>query len=142
MSVFIGVLGWSGERVFASVVKQLKISNIKHLSTVVKPSCQARLIKANKFRLRHRKNQWPTDELASPAAERLALVQHIGIFVTNLIGRSTVAHDREAIHRPDWARPLQMTPQTGQQLSAYCEAARRAFDRDGLLTFRQGFRFT
>jgi len=33
-------------------------------------------------------------------------------------------------------------PRAGRLLSAYCEAARRAFDRDGDLTFRYGFRFT
>jgi hypothetical protein len=57
MSVFIGVLVGAAIEVFASVVKQLKISNIKHLSKVLKPGCQPRLLKANKLQVCHRKNQ-------------------------------------------------------------------------------------
>jgi hypothetical protein len=42
ISVFISVVFWGGEST-ASVVKLRNLSNIKHLSTLFKPSCKNRL---------------------------------------------------------------------------------------------------
>jgi hypothetical protein len=82
-------------------------------------------------------------------AERLSLVQHIGMFEPNLIGGSTVAYgwqyDSAAnvlSTMPATPKHIGRTPRAGRLLSGYCETARRAFDRDGNLTFRYGFRFT
>jgi hypothetical protein len=48
ISVFISVLFWKRRESTASVVKLRNLSNIKHLSTLFKPSCKPRLQKHNK----------------------------------------------------------------------------------------------
>jgi hypothetical protein len=131
---------------YASVVKPRKISNIKHLSALLKPACKIRLQGAYKFREPIEKNdRLRRRSLGLLCAGFWRSYQHNGKLKTTLIRGNTVvprdAKRRSPLPSGRSSRAPANVP-TGRQLSICCGSNHRAFDRYARLTFRDRFRFT